>query len=197
MKWIALFNLIFLGLLSGCAGTSALSRPAAIPSANAVFEERGGDARLKTGEAGLDVTAMLKTHKARPSILPDNHGTPDLRLRISIDGQTEAWPGALQEEKGDSLDLTDPEAGDGIRYRFHKPLRLNAGAHVLVVALPDDRVKVKRNIRLEEGRLHTLVIEPVYSAKGEKRRPGLVSSASFKEGIRSFRLILDGKPLEG
>ncbi|MBJ6800077.1 hypothetical protein [Geomonas propionica] len=196
MKWSALIYLVSLALLAGCADTSALVRPVSSSGFEKVFDVRGGEARLKTGEAGLDVAAMLKTHKARPSLFPDRHGTPEFRLQVSIDGQADAWPGALHEERGRFLNLADPEAGAGVRYRFFKPLRLKAGTHQMVVALPDEGVSVKRSITLEEGRLHTLVVEPVYSAKAEKRRPGLFGSATFKEGVRSFRLILDGKQLE-
>jgi hypothetical protein len=93
------------------------------------------------------------------------------------------------------MKLVDPEAGDGIRYRFSKILRLKAGTHRVVVALPDDEVAVAREITLSDGTPNSLVVEPIYSTKPGKRRPGDLTTTNFKEGIRSLRLMLNGKEI--
>jgi hypothetical protein len=93
------------------------------------------------------------------------------------------------------MKLADPEAGDGIRYRFNKNLRLKAGTHRIVVALPDDGVAVEREITLTEGKVNSLVLEPVYSTKPGKRRLEAYSTTSFTEGIRSIRLTLNGRDI--
>jgi hypothetical protein len=59
------------------------------------------------------------------------------------------------------------------------------------VALPDDKIDVEREITMAEGNVNHLVVEPIYSTKAEKRRPG-VSLTSFKEGLISIRLTLNG-----
>ena len=89
----------------------------------------------------------------------------------------------------------DPEAGEGIRYRFNKRLQLKAGAHRIVVALPDDGIAAEREIILAEGNVNSLVLEPVYGAAAYKRGPGFYGVTSFTKGVSGFRLILNGKAI--
>jgi len=89
-------------------------------------------------------------------------------LLLNIDGQVVLLRGNLQSENSESSGLVDPEAGDGIRYRFSKNIRLKAGTHRVVVALPDDKIAVAKEITLVEGKMNNLVLEPIYN-----KTPGL------------------------
>ncbi|HBA86461.1 MAG TPA: hypothetical protein DCZ75_00330 [Geobacter sp.] len=193
MKRVGLIFLLTLAAAGGCADRSTLIRTETASHGTAVAEELAKDGSLPQGYAALGITASFKTHADRPSLVYDPHGTPDFKLLVSIDGQETSLRGALQEEKGGSLDLVDPENGPGIRYRFDKKLRLKAGVHRVVVALPGDGVVLQREISLAEGKVHSLVVEPVYGAKSGKPRPGISNATSFREGIRTLRILLDGQ----
>lgn len=160
-----------------------------------IYEELTNGGNTPQGFTDLRITATLKTHKPGIYSAKDIHGTPDYKLLLNIDGQALLLRGSLQNENIDSLKLTDPEAGDGIRYRFSNILRLKSGTHKIVIALPDDDIAVAREISLAEGNVNHLVVEPVYSTKPGKRKPGSYSLTNFKEGIRSFKLILNGREI--
>jgi hypothetical protein len=116
-------------------------------------------------------------------------------MLLNIDGQAVLLQGTLQQENSEPMKMVDPEAGDGIRYRFSRNIRLKAGLHKVVIALPDDEVAVAREIALSEGDRYSLVVEPIYSTKPGKRRPGMYSTTSFTEGIRTIRLMLNGQEI--
>lgn len=188
---------MMLAVVSGCADSSALIRTSSASIRSDVFQELNDGGPIPLGYADLRITATLKTHK--PGIYQfektPSHGTPEYRLLISIDGQAVQLQGILQKENIEPRGLQDPEAGDGIRYRFGRDLRLKAGAHRIVAALPDDGIAVERDITLAEGKANSLVLEPIYSTKPGKRRPGTYNTTSFTEGIRSLRVMLDGKEI--
>jgi hypothetical protein len=184
-----------ISLLSGCAESSALIKANSASLRTDVFEELTNGATAPQGYVDLRVTATLKTHKPGIFSAKDIHGTPDYKLLLNIDGQAVQLQGTLRNENSEPMKLVDPEAGDGIRYRFSKILRLKAGTHRVVVALPDDEVAIAREITLSEGNPNSLVVEPIYSTKPGKRRPGDLTTTSFKEGVRSLRVMLNGKEI--
>lgn len=184
-----------ISLLSGCAESSALIKANSTSLRTDAFEELTNGGSAPQGYADLRVTATFKTHKPGVFSEKDIHGTPDYKLLLNIDGQAVLLQGSLQNEKSERLKLMDPEAGDGIRYRFSKNLRLKAGLHKVVIALPGDNVAVAREFTLDEGNLNSLVIEPVYSTKPMTRRPAMYNTVSFTEGIRLLRVMLNGKEI--
>jgi hypothetical protein len=184
-----------LTVMSGCAESSALIKANSTSMRTDIYEELTNGGNAPQGFTDLRITATLKTHKPGIYSAKDIHGTPDYKLLLNIDGQALLLRGNLQNENIDTLKLTDPEAGDGIRYRFSNNLRMKSGTHKIVIALPDDDIAVEREITLAEGTVNHLVVEPVYSTKPGKRQPGSYSLTNFKEGIRSFRLTLNGKEL--
>lgn len=184
-----------ISLLSGCAESSALIKANSTSLRTDVFEELTGTAIASQGYADLRVMATLKTHKPGIFSAKDIHGTPDYKLLLNIDGQAVQLQGTLRSENSEPMKLVDPEAGDGIRYRFSKNIRLKAGTYRVVVALPDDGIAVERTINLAEGGENDLVLEPVYRSSLGRRRPGVSSSSSFLEGIVSMRLILNGREI--
>lgn len=192
MKKASLLLMLSLMVLSGCAESSALIKANSTSLRTDVFEELTNGATAPQGYVYLHITATLKTHKPGIYSAKDIHGTPDYKLLLNIDGQTVLLRGSLQNENNDSRGLVDPEAGDGIRYRFSKSLRLKAGTHRIVVALPEDGIAVEREITLVERDVNNLVLEPIYNATPGKWRPAAYSTTSFKEGIRGIRLTLNG-----
>lgn len=187
--------ILAISVLSGCAESSALIKANSTSMRMDVFEELANGGTIPQGFAELRITASLKTHKPGIYSSSDIHGAPDYRLLVNIDGQALFLRGNLQPENSEPTKLVDPEAGDGIRYRFSKYLRMKPGTHRIVVALPDDRVAVERELTLSKGNVNSLVIEPIYSTKAGKRRPSIYTPTNFTEGIRSFRLKLNGKEL--
>lgn len=195
MKKTSLFLMLSLMVLSGCAESSALIKANSTSLRTDVYEELTNGATAPQGYVDLRVSANLKTHRPGIFSAKDIHGTPDYKLLLNIDGQAVLLQGSLQKENSEPMKLLDPEAGDGIRYRFSKNLRLKAGTHKVVVALPDDEIAIAREITLNEGDRNSLMVEPVYSTKSGKRRPGMYGTTSFTEGIRTFRLMLNGREI--
>lgn len=198
MKKMSFLPLMIMAMIvtGGCAENYALIKASGTSVRHDVFQELTDGAPVPPGHADLRIVSSLKTHK--PGIYPSEraaHGTPEYRLLVNIDGQAVQVPGSLHEENRESQGLDDPEAGDGIRYRFSKVLRLKAGAHRLVVALPDDGVAAEREIVLAEGSRNRLVLEPLYRVTPGKRRLGLYGATSFLEGLREFRLFLNDEPI--
>ena len=181
-------------VVSGCAESSALIKANSTSLRTDIYEELINGGVAPKGFTDLRITATMKTHKPGIYSASDIHGTPDYKLLLNIDGQAVLLRGNLQKENSEPMKLVDPEAGDGIRYRFSKNLRLKSGTHRIVVALPDDEIAVEREITLVEGNVNHLVVEPVYSSTAGKRRLG-VSTTSFKQGIRTIRLTLNGHDL--
>lgn len=195
MKKTSLLLMLSLMVLSGCAESSALIKANSTSLRTDVYEELTNGATAPQGYVDLRITATLKTHRPGIYSASDIHGTPDYKLLLNINGQAVLLRGNLQSENSESRGVVDPEAGDGIRYQFSKNLRLKAGAHRIVVALPDDGIAVAREITLVEGSMNNLVLEPIYSTKPGKRRLGTYSTTSFIEGIRSLRVMLNGKEI--
>lgn len=193
MKKTSLLLMLLLMMLSGCAESSALIKANSTSLRTDVYEELTNGATAPQGYVDLRVSATLKTHRPGIFSAKDIHGTPDYKLLLNIDGQAVLLQGTLQKENSEPMKLVDPEAGDGIRYRFSKNLRLKAGLHKLVVALPDDEIAVAREITLKEGDHNNLVVEPIYSTKPGKRLPGTYTTTNFREGVRSLRVMLNGK----
>jgi hypothetical protein len=195
MKKTYLLLVLSLTVLSGCAASSGLLKTGTSSTRSDVFVELSNGGAVPQGYADLNVVSSLKTHK--PGIYPfekKQHGTPGYILLVNIDGQALPLPGDLQREST-RRELDDPESGDGIRYRFSRKLRLKAGTHNVMVALPDEKIAVEREITLSDQSDNVLVVQPVYGASSDKQRPGFHGVTSFMEGIRQVRPTLNGREL--
>jgi len=196
MKMRFVWGLFVAMALGGCAASPGLIKASNISTRNDVFQEVANGGTVPRGYADLRIVSSLKTH--RPGRYPferKSHGTTDYTLLVNIDGQAVRLMGNITEEESEPRALRDPEAGEGIRYLFEKTLRLRAGTHRIVVAIPEDGVVAEREIVLTAGSRHSLVLEPAYGATAGKQRPGFYGVTSFYEGISGLRLQLDGKPL--
>lgn len=182
-------------VVAGCAGSSQSALKQETGKSSAPFQEaaRGGGA--PEGYADLTVTASIKTHKPRWSLVPDSHGSAYYRLLVSIDGEVAAVPAQLRLENNAAAMYSDPEAGEGIRYLFTNTFRLPAGTHQVRFSLPGDSVSTAHDITLASGSANRLLLEPVYAAAGGKQRPGFYGATSFKEGISRLQVALNGKIL--
>ena len=191
MKKMIMSALAVAMMISGCAGSSALIRTSSTSTRTDIFKEVSNGGQVPAGYADLRVTSSVKTHS--PGINSDIHGTNDYKLLVNVDGQAVQLQGNLREENSEARGLRDSEAGKGIRYRFSSNLRLKAGTHKIVIAVPADDFAMEREITLSEGS-NNLVLEPTYRATSGKRRLG-ISKLSFKQGLRSFRIFLNGKAI--
>jgi len=185
---------IVLMVAGGCGADSVtLIRENSASLRSDVFEELANTGMTPRGFSDLSITGSLKTHKPGAHFLTDSHGTPDYNLLVNIDGQATVLRGILQQENSEPAKLVDPEAGNGIRYRFSKSLRLKAGSHKIIVAIPHDGVAVEKEVNLVEGSANSLVLEPVYYSAPVTRRSSAYGATHFKKGIRGIRLTLNGQ----
>ncbi len=196
MKSIFLMSIMLsLTILSGCANSSELVKECGKSLRGDVFCEVSDQSPVPNGYADLLVVSSLKTHRPGYHHSDDAHGTSGYRLLINIDGQAAVIPGKLVEESIEPRKLGDPEAGEGIRYGFGKYLRLKAGTHKLIIALPDDNVAVAREITLAGESANRLAVEPVYGTKRSGGRMTMGVDKDYKEGIKGLQLLLNGKAL--
>ena len=185
---------VTLGIMAGCAGNRDLIKRMSTSTRQDMFQEVIEAGAPAPGYADLRIYSSLKTHKPGFYSEKDIHGKPDYKLLLNIDGQAVELLGATRTENSEARSLRDPEAGEGIRYQFTKKLRLKAGTHKVVIAIPADDLAVGREITLTEGS-NNLTLEPIYGGTSGKQCPGFYGISSFKEGIKWFRLVLNGKTL--
>lgn len=190
----ALVMVMAMAVTSGCATSTELIKTSIIGTRNDVFQELTDGGSIPQGYANLRITYSMKTHNPGIYSAKDLHGTPDYKLLLNIDGQVVQLQGSLNKENGETRVLRDTEAGEGIRYQFNKNLRLHSGTHKVVIAIPADDLAIERVITLN-GNSNSLILEPVYSTKPGKRRPGAYSLTNFKEGIRSIKLTLNDREI--
>lgn len=195
MRIMNLFLVMAAIAISGCANNSALLRAASTSIHNDIFTEMTEGESIPAGYAGLRIDFSVKTHKPGIYSAKDIHGTPDYKLLLNIDGQAVQLHGRLREENTESRGTRDTEAGEGMRYRFSKNLRLKAGTHKIVIAIIEDEIAFERKLILADGSRNSLVMEPIYRTAPGKRRVGVYSMPSFQDGIRGFRAILNGRPI--
>ncbi len=182
--------------ICGCATNGDLMKVVATSSRSDVFQELSDGGIPPRGYADVRVVSSFKLHgPSRYAFERSSHGTPDYQLLLNIDGQVVKLKGNLSEEKLEPRWTRDPEAGEGIRYGFTRDLRVKAGVHTVTVAQTDDGIVMQKKISFEEGTRNSLVLEPIYGASREKQQPGLYGCTSFYEGIKGFRMVLNGKPL--
>lgn len=186
---------IALTVVSGCSGSSALIKASSTSVRSDVFQELKDGGSIPLGYADLRISFSLKTHKLGIHSAKDVHGTPDYKLLLNVDGQAIQLQGSLIEENNEPHGLRDPEAGEGIRYRFSGNLRMKAGTHKVVIAIPADNIAVEREITLPEGSRNSLVLEPMYRTAPGKRSPGSYGVTSFYEGITGLMVVLNGKSI--
>jgi len=185
---------IFLAALCGCSGNRELIKTMGNSTSQGIFQEVSDSSSPTPGYVDLRIYSSLKTHKPGIYSETDPHGTPNYKMLVNIDGQAIHLQGRLREENSGALSMRDPNEGIGIRYQFEKKLRIKAGAHKVVVAIPADDLAIEREILLSDS-ANSLVVEPAYGVLPGKKRLGLYGETSFKQGINRLRLTLNGKDI--
>jgi hypothetical protein len=179
-------------LTCGCAERTAVVRSYGSSIRSDVFTEMAARSTAAPGTADLAFVATIKTHRPGAHYTLDNHGTPEYKLLLNIDGQALLITGLLQEVN-EPVRVQDPEGGEGIRYRFSKSLRLRPGKHTIVIALPEDDIVIEKEITLNDGAVTNLVLEPMYYSEPGKKV--MQSAGTFTQGIRGFRFSLNGEQI--
>lgn len=182
-------------VLAGCAGSPTLLKTTGAGVRHDVFQEVVKSEAVPRGFADLRITGTLKTHKPGLYTASDVHGTAAYQLQLTVDGQSTSVPATLEAEDLNPKDLDHPEAGEGIRYRFGKTVRLKPGGHQIVAALPGEGIAVAKEITLVEGEVNILEMEPIYGRVSEKKRPSANKTTSFEDGISGLRLSLNGRDI--
>lgn len=186
---------VFCAFLGGCAATGELAKTASVSSRQDVFAEQAPGQPPPPGYAELRIVSSLKTHKPGKCFGRDGHGTQEYKLLLNIGGQETEIAGDLSEENRESGSSKDPEEGEGIRYQFMRNLYVKAGAYRVVATLPADNIATERQIVLAGGSINTLRLEPVYHLRLTHRRLGEGRLPTFRQGIKQFRVVLNGTPL--
>lgn len=182
--------------VGGCATNREFIDASSTSTRNDVFQESATGTPVPPGYADLSVAASLKTHKVGVYPLKeDAHGTADFQLLLNVDGQVIRLRPKASDENSEPRRLHDPEAGEGVRYAFATRIRLKAGAHRIVVVMPDDGIAVAREVALPEGSTNSLVLEPVYRGAAHKQQSGASGGDSFRGGLRGLRMVLNGERL--
>ncbi len=192
-RFVAMISILI--ITTGCAGNYELIKAASSSARHDVFQEIAPGAAPVPGYADLRINSTLKTHHPGMYSAKDIHGTTDYKIILNIDGQAAGLYAHLRGENIDCGAFNDPEAVEGIRYHFSKSIRIKAGTHRVIIAIPADGLVVEREITLPEGSCNSLTLEPVYRSAPAQRRPGFYGATSFTEGLKGLRLILNGKLL--
>jgi len=199
MKNTGMFFFIFtaLAIMTGCASNYELVKTAGSSIRQDVFQETTpvGDAPVP-GYADLRIYSSLKTHMAGIYSGKDIHGTTEYKIIVNIDGQAvELYSTPKMENSEETGELRNAEAGEGMRYRFSKNIRIKAGPHKVIIAVPFDGSAMEREITLKDGSENRLNLVPVYGTTVGKKRLGYFGETSFKEGIKRFKVELNGKTI--
>lgn len=194
-KSISVLSIVLtLAVMVGCAGNRDLIKTISTSSSQGIFQEVTENTPPAPGYVDLRIYSSLKTHEPGIYSKSDPHGTTNYTMLVNIDGQAIHLQGLQREEKSGAISMRDPNEGIGIRYQFEKKLRIKAGAHKVVVAIPSDDLAIEREILLSDS-ANSLVVEPVYRVLPGKKRLGLYGATSFKQGIKRLRLTLNGKDI--
>jgi len=194
-KSMSIFSMLaILAVMAGCAGNKDLIKAMSTSISQDIFQEAPQNTPPAPGYLDLRIYSSLKTHKPGIYSEKDPHGTPNYTMLVNIDGQAIHLEGRLTEEKSGAISMGDPNEGIGIRYQFEKRLRIKAGAHKVVVAIPADDLAVEGEILLSDS-ANSLIAEPVYGILPGKKRLGLYGATSFKQGVKRLRLTLNGKDI--
>lgn len=178
-------------LFSGCASTATIHR-LETQSGSGVFTVVN-DMRTvpPAGYGDLRVTLSLKTRIPDSSLVDaDDYGTEQYKLLVGVNGQTQALTGTMTQESGDYRGSSDPEAGNGVRYRFASTLRLPVGSHRVTIALPGDNVVLERDVTVGQG-VNRLELKPVYGKKNSYNLIGFQGERTYYKGVTA--LVVSGQ----
>jgi hypothetical protein len=178
-------------LLGGCASMATINR-LETQSGQGVFQVIEQDSsQPPAGFGDLKISLNLKTRKSGTVLIDTtDYGTERYQLLIGVNGQTQRVSGRMSSETGEYVGSNNPEAGNGVRYKFATTLRLPVGNHRIAFALPSDRFSFEQEIVIGQGP-NLLELKPVYRAKHRSRLIGFNGNRTFYEGVSA--LIVSGQ----
>lgn len=177
-----------MALFSGCASTQTI-RQLETQSKQGVFKivSQGQDAPA-SGFGDLQVLLDVKTRTSGTALIDTTgYGTEQYQLLVGVNGQTHRVAGVMSPEISEYRGSTDPEAGNGVRYRFATTLRLPVGTHRIIFALPGDHVVLEQEVRIEQG-IKRVELKPVYRAKNPHRLFGFRGERTFYQGVKALEI---------
>ncbi|MBU1404046.1 MAG: hypothetical protein KKE83_02585 [Proteobacteria bacterium] len=181
--------LVLFALLTGCAATETIER----------LESRAGQGNSQAlgqdsqaapaGFGDLHVSLTVKTRMPN-SVLIDttDYGTNRYQLLVGAGDQFQRVTGDMTMETGGYRTSTDPEAGNGVRYRFAATLRLPVGTHRVTAALPGDGVVLEQLVEIKQGS-NRLELKPVYRLKSKHRRIGFPDTRTYYKGVKKITVV--------
>lgn len=190
-----LSGIIVAAYVSGCASDREAMKKPVYDNSQEIAKSTTEATHVNPKNADVHISASLKTHKPGIHVLGNQkHGTDEFELKVYIDGKPLKVKSSVKEEDTSYLHEKHPEAGKGIRYNFRGSIRIEPGRHILEVSIPEDEVFERKDIYVKEGS-NKIVIEPVYSRRKPYRKIGFVGDTSFYEGIKGFKVLLNGNSL--
>lgn len=181
--------LALFALLTGCAATETIKRLES-QAGQGNLQAVGQDSQVPpSGFGDLQVSLTVKTRKPN-SVLIDTtgYGTDRYQLLVGAGDQVRRVTGSMTVETGAYRGSSDPEAGNGVRYRFAATLRLPVGTHRVTVALPGDGVVLEQLVEIKQGS-NQLELKPVYRMKNKHRRIGFPGTRTYYEGVKKLTVV--------
>jgi hypothetical protein len=196
LETIIFWTVLFVIALAGCGTTSKEIHSKFQSERTDVFAEIRPGELVQEGFADLLITANIKTPLAGYYIFESKkslHGRPGYPFLANIDGQAALWKvegvkDSKPEYDEDGKTSHDPEAGEGIKYRLEKEVRLRAGTHKVFLGLPEDDYSIEVEITLKDGENAILEYEPIYNYKAHPTR-----IPSFLRGVAKYEVFFDEK----
>jgi hypothetical protein len=157
--------LLILAANCGTAREQIWAQPAT--SQEEVFQEIAATGSPPAGFADVLVKASLKTHLSGEGTLLESgnhpHGKEFYHFILNIDGQGVTWKVPGQRENIPVVrDRHTPDEGNGIKYALEKKIRLRAGAHRVVLDVPEENSTKTVTVNLQQGQSYTLEFLPIY-----------------------------------
>jgi hypothetical protein len=195
-RQMKLMTLLIIGtVLAGCVSTTKeIARRTKSDRAD-VFREVPAGESAPAGFVDLVVKASVKTPDEGRNA-PESAKEHGCLFLLNIDGQAVLWRGEGRKEAvplyGKGHTNRDPEAGDGMKYRLEKRVRLAVGPHKVFFGLPARDYLAEFKISLQEGDGQLLEFTPRYRfIEHPVRMP--VFRTSFLRGIERYDAVLNGQ----
>jgi hypothetical protein len=191
-KWnIIMLLASIISILSGCVSTTNEIARWSSGARTGVFVETPAGGTPPAGFVDLVVSAAIKIPSS------SSQEIQEYPVLLNIDGQAVRWSVNGQRESlplydKDGYPSRNPDAGDGMKYRLEKRIRLATGLHKIVFALPNEDYLSEFKIRLSEGETWVLEFKPHYRFAAHPRRMP-VFRTTFLQGIERYDAVLNGR----
>ena len=186
------FLIASLFLLGGCAANQTVRQLETQPLQGERQVVKISADQAAPGFGDLQLSLELKTRN-HGTLLFDTagYGTEKYALLVRVNGKPLQVAGGMTGETGDYRGSRDPEAGNGVRYRFATTLRLPVGMHTLICELPGEGVVFEQQVVVGEG-VNRLKLQPVYKRKDSHRLIGFYGDTTYYEGVRRLTVAGSG-----